>query len=120
MKKHPYTNIEEKTFPALKATLLLENDWGLPIVRHVKLTHVGTRKKISGYGNQLVCKYVIKGERKRRGTRFDKVIVFEGWVDVEGAFNSTKGKGTDSISFDSANFDFLVQSVDAEVIADFS
>lgn len=63
-----------------KATMLLVNTMGWPVVRHV------TVQRSVVDGEQLVLQYVIKGKRKPVATRFSKGVsklaLYAGWHNV--------------------------------------
>lgn len=72
----------------VRATILLENTWGLPISRHISISKIKIEKRTGGVGNWVACWYTIRGERQRRAIRFGKCVIGKGWQDISGTFNS--------------------------------
>ena len=72
-----------------KATLILINTMGFPIMRHVRVVKAETRANQDDR-QTLVLLYVEKGKRQRTGTHFaeNPVAIARGWQPVQGAFNA--------------------------------
>lgn len=106
--------IEIKQLPQkVKATLLIENSFGLPVVRHVWLHKYGKSEK--GYNEKVVAFYTIKGKKQLKGTKFDKVVIGQGWQEIEGAINTTKGSA-DFVSCDNVKFEALKAKVQGVIV----
>lgn len=84
------TNIDIKTLEGQKATLMLVNTMGFPIVRHITITKadIVAATRYQNHMTDKKClelKYVEKGKRKLVGTRYTEadLAVALGWQNVE-------------------------------------
>jgi hypothetical protein len=91
------TTLTSKT----KATILLENAFGFPIVRHVWLTSYEVEKK--GFKTKLMARFTFKGKRKPTGYKYENAVICEGWQDFKGAFNTSENG--DFLAFDYSKFE---------------
>lgn len=105
------TTFKADTKKGVKATLIIINTWGLPIVRNVWLKRVEVKNKDSyctwRNAEQAVSAwYTIKGKRKTTGTKFTGgVTIALGWQDIEGAFNNTPN--SEFLSFENGKLEEL-------------
>ena len=98
----------------IKATILLVNGLGMPILRHVWLTGYGTEKSAWGGKDKVIAYFTYKGKRKRTGLKFDKAIIGEGWQDIKGCFNTSDGEFT---CFEDSQFKTLAEKVEKVIIS---
>lgn len=86
----------------IKATILLENTFGIIVARHVWLKKTYFEKVNGSFYNQkLVAIYTPKGKKKKVGFRFEKAVIAKGWQNVPGAM--VKTIPADFIAFDESH-----------------
>ena len=96
----------ETILPAkIKATILIENSWGMPIVRHIWLYSYEMRKEKYDYKESLVAFFTYKGKRKQIGLKFEQAVIAKGWQEIKGAMNNTDN--VEFECFDDTHFDTL-------------
>jgi hypothetical protein len=96
----------------IKATILLENTWGMNIVRHVWLRVYGTKK--SGFKSEIYAHYTYKGKRKTVGFSFEKAVIAKGWQNIETPVDISKN--TEFVIFDEETFELLKAKLENIII----
>lgn len=98
----------------IKATMLIQNSFGLNIARHINLTQIRSKKSSQfPYCSQLVIQYILKGKRKEQAAAFDEIVIKEGWSKLpNGAFNNENSTNEASnLSFDTSSFYEMVNEL---------
>jgi len=93
-------NLPAKT----KATLLIENEWGFVVARHVWLISYGAqRKDARRYELSLQAKFIYKGKQSTTAIWLNNATIAEGWQNVDGVISNNKGG--EWTCFDQTSFD---------------
>jgi hypothetical protein len=112
----PYSEAEDQG--GIKATLVVQNQFGFIVQRHVRLIRYGLSKAASmDYGyNRLSVQYVAKGKRKPVGYKFRRVTIAKGWQDVPGCFNNPAPGQTEFAGFDKSEYERLAGKLENIVV----
>jgi hypothetical protein len=84
------TDIDIKTLKGEKVTLMLINEMGFPVCRHIKIqkADIVSAKRYVGHMTDKKClqlQYVMRGKRKSVATRYTEndLAIALGWQDVK-------------------------------------
>ena len=105
--------LKNKTYAVkIRATLVLINSWGVPIVRPIWL-HKFQENKEGWSKKSLSVWYTIKGERKKRGHKMEQATLCEGWQDIKGGFNN---EATEFTCFNDDAFNFMANQMEKVIV----